>query len=419
MAGEDYERLKADILRNGYDKSQPIWLFENSIIDGWNRQKACNELGLTATYKQFEGSQLDAINFVMRTNKRRNLSSSQWAAIAVEAEDIVTAIEEAVEAERRAKIADNQTLNNSKSKFQTPELIPPSEKTNYKAKESAESRYKIAEKFNTNARYISDAKKLRTENPEAFEKIKRGETTITKVKKEAKKKEREQRKDIARAVFEEAVSKIETPKAESGKWIKLGRHYLYCGDNRDKIFLNALPKAKFAFSDPPYNENVMDWDKDFSWDQDYLQDFADIVAVTPGISQIYNFMQITKMTYKWSCATWITNGMTRGSLGFGNWIYIALFSGLDSIYQNKQDFYRISISNKIDDLHSHRGKKPAELMVNLIGDFTDENDIVIDNFLGSGTTLFCCEEMGRVCYAAEKDLDFCQTIINKFYYKYV
>lgn len=174
MAGEDYERLRNDIQANGYDASQPIWLFENSIIDGWNRQKACNELGLTATYKQFEGSEFEAINFVMRTNKRRNLSSSQWAVIAVEAEDIVAAIEEAVEAERRAKIAENNQNQYTSLKSAMVELIPPSPKPDYKEKEAAKSRAKIAETFNTNARYISDAKKLRKENPEAFEKIKRG-----------------------------------------------------------------------------------------------------------------------------------------------------------------------------------------------------------------------------------------------------
>jgi len=127
--------------------------------------------------------------FVMRTNKRRNLTSSQWAAIAVEAEEITTAIKEAVEVERRGKISIQQSENNSKSKeFQTVQLIEPSEKVPEKRTSSQWSDIvvekeekkipavqliapqvednsklataKIAETFNTNRTYISEAAKL-------------------------------------------------------------------------------------------------------------------------------------------------------------------------------------------------------------------------------------------------------------------
>jgi hypothetical protein len=76
MNEEDYSRLKADIEANGYDETLPIWTFEEAILDGWNRQRACNELNIKPVYKQFEGSSTQAIEFVMRTNKRRNLTIS-------------------------------------------------------------------------------------------------------------------------------------------------------------------------------------------------------------------------------------------------------------------------------------------------------------------------------------------------------
>jgi DNA modification methylase len=53
-------------------------------------------------------------------------------------------------------------------------------------------------------------------------------------------------------------------------------------------------------------------------------------------------------------------------------------------------------------------------MVKLIQDFTAPEEIVIDPFLGSGTTLFACEELGRVCFAAEKSPEYCQLIIDKY-----
>ncbi len=62
---EDYERLKQDIEANGYDSSQPIILYQGDILDGWNRQKACNELKAKPTYETFQGTDEEAIRYMM------------------------------------------------------------------------------------------------------------------------------------------------------------------------------------------------------------------------------------------------------------------------------------------------------------------------------------------------------------------
>jgi len=183
MQADDYERLKADIAANGYDESMPITVYQGDIIDGWNRYRACNELNTKPKIEQFAGSDTDAIEFVMRTNKRRNLNSSQWACIAAEAEEMLKAIGEAVEAERRRKIAEQMQGNeNRKVEKQTSQLIDTSEKP-IRQERTAQ---KVAEVFNTNRTYVSEAQKLKEEKPEVFEQVKRGEKTITEVKKEAK-----------------------------------------------------------------------------------------------------------------------------------------------------------------------------------------------------------------------------------------
>ena len=99
MAEDDYKSLLDDLSSNGYDASQPVYILDDKILDGWNRQKACDELNIKPTYKNFIGTEIEAINFVMRTNKRRNLNSSQWAVIANEAEEIIEAIQ--VEARKK------------------------------------------------------------------------------------------------------------------------------------------------------------------------------------------------------------------------------------------------------------------------------------------------------------------------------
>lgn len=200
---------------------------------------------------------------------------------------------------------------------------------------------------------------------------------------------------------------------QRGQWWQLGDHLLYCGDSADAAFTSRAGGAAFVFADPPYNAGKADWDQEFKWRHDYLADVAEIVAVTPGISAIPSFLRGTSMPYRWSMAAWITNGMTRGALGFGNWIYVALFSNTESIHRDAQDHLRIAVS-PASVTTRHESRKPAELLVSLLGTFTTEGDTVIDPFLGSGTTLFAAEQTGRRCIGAEIEPEFCAEIITRY-----
>jgi len=134
------------------------------------------------------------------------------------------------------------------------------------------------------------------------------------------------------------LKSIETPSelpAENSV-IKLGDHILIVGDNTEDSIIKTIKEHgpyDLSFADPPYGAGVEDWDRSFTWEQDYLSDIADIVCVTPGTISIQRFMKETKMPYVWSLATYITNSMTNGKLGFSNWFYTAIFSRKKSIYQ--------------------------------------------------------------------------------------
>ena len=69
----------------------------------------------------------------MRTNKRRNLNSGQWATVAVEAEDIMRAIAEESKARQVRKPADSVT-----------------QKIASQTKDERSTNHKAAELFNTN-----------------------------------------------------------------------------------------------------------------------------------------------------------------------------------------------------------------------------------------------------------------------------
>ena len=45
---------------------------------------------------------------------------------------------------------------------------------------------------------------------------------------------------------------------------------------------------------------------------------------------------------------------------------------------------------------------------------TMTNGIVLDPFLGSGSTMIACEQTGRICYGIELDEKFADVIVNRF-----
>lgn len=84
MTSEEYQALRADIALNGL--REPIWTYQGRIIDGRNRSLVCQELGLKPMFREWDGVG-SLVDFVVSLNlKRRHLTTSQRAMIAVEIE---------------------------------------------------------------------------------------------------------------------------------------------------------------------------------------------------------------------------------------------------------------------------------------------------------------------------------------------
>jgi len=62
----------------------------------------------------------------------------------------------------------------------------------------------------------------------------------------------------------------------------------------------------------------------------------------------------------------------------------------------------------------HITPKPVELLKNIIYHTTDENDIVLDCFAGSGTMGYACIETNRKCILIEKENKYCNYIKEQF-----
>ena len=62
----------------------------------------------------------------------------------------------------------------------------------------------------------------------------------------------------------------------------------------------------------------------------------------------------------------------------------------------------------------HPTMKPVALMAYPIQNSCMSNCIVLDPFLGSGSTMIACEQTGRICYGIEWDEKFADVIVKRF-----
>ena len=62
----------------------------------------------------------------------------------------------------------------------------------------------------------------------------------------------------------------------------------------------------------------------------------------------------------------------------------------------------------------HPTQKPVELHMEILRDFSQEWDVILDCFGGSGTTLFACEMTGRKCLMMEISPEYCEIICDRF-----
>ena len=61
----------------------------------------------------------------------------------------------------------------------------------------------------------------------------------------------------------------------------------------------------------------------------------------------------------------------------------------------------------------HRAAYPIEFASKMITDFSLENDLIYEPFLGSGTTMVSAQQLKRKCYGMELDPKYCQVIVDR------
>lgn len=176
IGGQAFADLVADIRTHGV--REPIWIYEDQILDGRNRWAAAQAAGVECQKRRYEGS--DPLAFVLSLNlKRRQLSASELAFVALEIEKI--------EAERAKDRQGTRT-----------DIVALMPESAGRAREAA------AAAVGVSPRYVQDAKKLETESPDLAVQVRSGGKTITQAIRELKEEKREQRRDDNRSLIAQA-----------------------------------------------------------------------------------------------------------------------------------------------------------------------------------------------------------------------
>ena len=159
MAGEELKELAKDIKEHGL--LEPITMIAGAVLDGRNRLMACKSAGIEPRFVEWDGSGGSPTLYVIGKNiHRRHLTISQRAAIGVEMLPLLRD-----EAKKRLKTSTGGA--HPRPTVSLPEAV------------KGESTEIAGKAVGVGASTISHAKVVKAANPEAFERLKRGETTVS------------------------------------------------------------------------------------------------------------------------------------------------------------------------------------------------------------------------------------------------
>jgi DNA modification methylase len=203
-----------------------------------------------------------------------------------------------------------------------------------------------------------------------------------------------------------------------GDLFEIGGHRILCGDSCNIDDVDRLmggEKADLVFTDPPY-----DLEDDYSSNLFIISKEdchvfimnSDRKIIEISAKNIDYFKKIYAVDFRQARLVSNNQPMTRVDL-------IAEFNKGKGRFINTNDGFSTLIecskihSDKVELNHGHKQAKRVELPGKFIEHYSIKGDIVVDLFLGAGSTLIASEQMDRTCYGMEKDPKNVQIIINR------
>ena len=220
---------------------------------------------------------------------------------------------------------------------------------------------------------------------------------------------------------------------------QLGKHRVICGDStKAETYKQLLDdrKANLVVTDPPYNvdveetagkilnDNMSDGDfyqfllSMFTQVENHMEDDASIYvfhADTEGL----NFRKAFKDAgfYLSGCCIWKKNSLVLGRSPY-QWQHEPCLYGWKK--KGKHQWFSDRKQTTIWEYDrpksskDHPTMKPIQLMAYPIQNSSMRGTIVLDPFLGSGSTLIAADQTGRICYGIELDEKFVDVIVKRY-----
>lgn len=234
----------------------------------------------------------------------------------------------------------------------------------------------------------------------------------------------------------------EDPKTKTGNIYKLGNHYLMCGDSTNAEDVKRLMNSQLAdliVTDPPYNVNYEGkTDNNLKIMNDNMEDnqfysflesaFINLYDSIKAGGSIYVFHADTEgLNFRKAmmssgfklaeCLVWVKNAFVMGRQDY-HWKHEPVLygwkPGASHYFINDRSQSTVLEFDKPIRNEEHPTMKPIDLIAYLINNSSKKDEIVLDLFGGSGTTMIACEQTNRKAFIMELDPRYCDVIVDRW-----
>jgi DNA modification methylase len=242
--------------------------------------------------------------------------------------------------------------------------------------------------------------------------------------------------------FDEEINPEEVPFTHSGDIWLMNGHRVMCGDSTKADDVSTLmdgQRADMAVTDPPYNvayEGKTADKKTIQNDNMNEEDFYNFLLsahknmyanlkdgaalyVFHADSEGLNFRRaFVESGFKLTqCCIWVKNSMILGRQDY-QWQHEPVLYGWKPTAAHRWHGDRCQTTiwhfDKPQRSAEHPTMKPIPLIAYPIQNSSKKNDLVLDLFGGSGSSLIACEQTGRKCFSMEIDPLYCDVIVRRY-----
>lgn len=406
LTDTEYKKLKDSIEREGLHDPLIVWEEEKILVDGHHRLMACQELDINPEieYKSFI-FRAQVIAWIIENNwGRRNLTPEQKNILLGE-----LYLNSKKDKTKNLKKGDKPPKGKSYPSERTSEVIAKdykvSEKTVRNGQDLVIAINSIAKNVDKNFRskVINKESNISQQDIIDIEEKYEPEKQKTIIKKLENKEfdnlymvEREMEKEKRKIEIEKKSKKFD----ESNNKVKV-----YHGDLK-KVCANFNDNSiDHIITDPPYpKEFLSEWEKLSKIASRILKPsgFCITYSGKSHLPEVINILN-ENLDYYWQ-AILIHKGLPAGVHDVKiNTKYKPILIFQKSPHKNQHDYVTDIIQGTGQEKDLHEWQQGEEEMTEILEKFTEPNDLILDPFAGSGTTLIGCLKNNRRCIGIDKD----------------